>query len=390
MKKKIIFVTKGLWIGGIETSLVNLLNHFNYEKYDVTLLVLFASLDMLDQVNSKCRVIIADREKAITFQQAYQYARLHHLTEDAKCLSFKHKMMMWTVPFIRWIENRLYIKYIKEHMKTECFDTCIVYTDVVAETAIRAINAKKILMYYHHGVMRHVYHDKIAYKKCEKIIAVSENQAEALRKFVPKYADKIITIHNLVDVVTIREKAKLEIEEVFDDKKYNIVTVGRISYEKGMDIAVKVCAKLVEEGFDNVCWWIVGDGPAMQEVKKMILETHLEKNVVTVGTKNNPYPYIRKADLYVQPSRFEGYPMTILEALVLGQPVVSTDNNGAREIIDNNVTGILCQMNDESICEEIKMFINEPGKYELLRENVFFLDYELMNKKSILRLEELL
>ena len=84
MKKKIIFVTKALWIGGIETALVNLLNHFDYQKYDVTLLVLHAELNLLEQINPNCRILITDREKTYTFSEKYQFSRLYHLTEEAE------------------------------------------------------------------------------------------------------------------------------------------------------------------------------------------------------------------------------------------------------------------------------------------------------------------
>ena len=181
MKKKIIFVTKALWIGGIETALVNLLNYFDYERFDVTLLVLRAELDMLEQIHPKCRVIIVDREKKYSFEKEYKYKKLYHLTEKTENPSKLHRIMMWSVPLIKWTENRLYIRYIRKMMKQEYFDTAVIYSDVVAETAIRAIKADKYLMFYHHGAMRHVYHDAIAYKQCEKIIVVSSNQAEELK-----------------------------------------------------------------------------------------------------------------------------------------------------------------------------------------------------------------
>lgn len=125
MKKKIIFVSTALWIGGIETALINLLNHFDYEKYDVTLLILHAVLDMADQVNPKCCLLIADRENTYTFKKPYHYARSYHLTEESENPSFMHRAFMWTVPFIRVIEQHLYTRYIHEMLKEEQFDTCI-------------------------------------------------------------------------------------------------------------------------------------------------------------------------------------------------------------------------------------------------------------------------
>lgn len=357
MKKNIIFVTKALWIGGIETALINLLNHFDYERYDVTLLVLHAELDMLEQVHPKCRVLIVDREKTVTFKKAYAYSKLYHLTENADRPSVLHKAMMWTVPVIKWIENRLYICYIREMLQDEKYDACIIYSDVVAEIAIRSIQAKKFLMFYHHGAMRHVYHDAIAYRRCEKIIAVSENQANELKKFVPSAAEKIIVIHNLTDVEGIRAKGAQPTEEIFDETKFNIVSVGRVSHEKGMDIAVRVCAELVEKGYDNILWWIVGGGPAMQEVRDTIVETHMQDHVITVGMQSNPYPYIRQADLYVQPSRYESFGLTIMEALILDKKVVSTDTFGAKEILSRRDDCALCKVDVTLLANAVKKYI---------------------------------
>lgn len=390
MKKKIIFVTKALWIGGIETALVNLLKYFDYDKYDVTLLVLKAELDMLDQIQPKCRVLIADREETVTFQERYRYSRLFHLTEKSDAPSRLHKMMMWTVPIIRWAENRLYIRYIKKQMKNERFDTAVIYSDVAGETAIRAIKADKYLMFYHHGAMRHVYHDKIAYKKCEKIISVSEHQAEALRKFNPRYSGKVTTIPNLTDVAGIQEKSLALTREQFDTTKFNIVSVGRVSHEKGMDLAVKACAELVTEGNDNIRWWIVGDGPAMQEVKKMIKELHMEEYVITVGMQKNPYPYIRQADLYVQPSRFEAFGLTILEAMILGKAVLATDTMGAHEIINDGKNGLICDVTGKGMAGQIKELILDLKKLAKLERAVREIDFIEHNRNNLSRIEELL
>lgn len=312
------------------------------------------------------------------------------MTENCENPSVVHRMMMWIVPVIKWVENRLYINYVRNLMKDEHFNTAIIYSDVAAETAIRAIDADKFLMFYHHGAMRHVYHDEIAYKKCENIIAVSENQANELKKFIPMAANKIVSIHNLTDADGIRQKAAWPIKETFDETRFNIVSVGRVSHEKGMDIAVRVCAKLVKAGYKDVRWWIVGSGPAMQEVEDTITETHMEDYVITVGMQSNPYPYIRQADLYVQPSRVEGYPMTILEALILGQPVVSTDNNGAKEIIKNTVTGILLPIDVDIFTKTVESLLLDGSILQKLKKNVACLDFDKQNFESISMLEKLL
>ena len=312
------------------------------------------------------------------------------MTEEAENPSCLHKMLMWTTPVIKWIENRLYIRYIRRCLNEEHFDTCVIYSDVAAETAIRAVAADRYLMYYHHGAMRHVYHDGIAYRRCEKIIAVSENQANELKRFVPSAADKVLVIHNLTDVEGIRQKAEQPIQEVFDPRRFHIVTVGRVSHEKGMDIAVQACAKLVEEGLNNICWWIVGDGPAMDDIKRVVAELHMEPYMRLVGMKDNPYPYIRQADLYVQPSRVEAFGLTITEAMILGKPVVATKTQGAREILTNQSQGWLCEINPTALAQKIKQLIFDTKYAEHLEKKQMERIYMYNNREAMKRLEALL
>lgn len=378
MKKKIIFVTKALWIGGIETALVNLLNNFDYEQYEVTLMVCRAELNMLDQIDSRCRVLIADRRPLNSFQQNYKYNKLYHLTEEADNPSKLHRAMLWSIPIIKWIENRLYIRYIRNAMRNERFDTAVIYNDVVAELTVQSIHADKFLMFYHHGATRHVYHDMAGYKKCDKIIAVSLNLAEKLKKFVPKYADKITAVHNLTNVKAIREKGEFECDDIFDPLKFNIVTVGRISDEKGMDMAVSACRRLIECGYQNIVWWIVGGGPVFHKIEEMVSELHLEKYLKLTGMKSNPYPYIKNADLYVQPSRVEAFPMTIKEAMVLGKSIISTDTDGAREILSENFGNCLCAVHADALAEAVKNYIenNSSGSAEEINDRYFIQENE--------------
>ena len=385
MKKKILFTVEALWIGGIETALVNLLNRMDYEKYDVTCLVIRGSLELKDRVHPKCHLLVADREKTFTFSEPYRFSRLYHLTEESENPSRLHRAMMWAVPAIKWLENRLYIRYIREQMKGEHFDTCVIYSDRTAETAVRAIDADRYLMFYHHGAMRREYHDEIGYKKAEKIIAVSHAVEQKLRAFRPKYAAKMMTIHNLTDVDGIRAKATAPIPEQFPEDQFHIVSCGRVSQEKGMDLAVEACARLVSAGHASVHWWIIGDGPAMDDVRAKVKQLHMENHVTLLGMKTNPYPYIAAANLYVQPSRFESYGLTIAEAMVLGRPVLSTDTDGARELITNGHNGTLCPIHSEQIAAAISAAMKnknaEASAIESLTEQL---------ERSMAQIEEIL
>lgn len=353
MKKKILFISEALWIGGIETALVNLLNRMDYEKYDVTCLVVRGSLDIADRITPKCRLLVADREKTFTFPDAYKYSRLYHLTENCENPSRLHRAMMWAVPAIKWIENWLYIRYIREQMKGEHFDTCVIYSDRTAEIAVRAISVDKYLLFYHNAIMDKAYHDEIGYRKSRKIIAVSEKKAEELKSFRPRYADKYMTIHNLVDLDGVMEKSRKAPDIAFPEEAFNLVTCGRLAHQKAIDWAIQAMKALLDKGYHDLQWWIVGGGPDAEKLQKLIEEAGIGEHFHLLGMQNNPYPYIANADLYVQPSRYENYSVVILEAMALCKPILATIP-AAEMQIKSGENGLLCEANPESIAESIE------------------------------------
>lgn len=389
MKKKIIFVTEALWIGGIETALTNLLKSLDYEKYDVTCLILRNHQDMAPRLPVQVRLLVADRHEAVSFREPYRFARLHHLTEKSTNPSRLHEAMMWAVPVIKWVENRLYIRYIRKNLKAEHFDTCVIYSDRTAEAAVRGIRAEKYLMFYHHGAMRREYHDEIGYRRCSHIVTVSEFVAEQLREFRPRHAQKVTAIHNVADVAGILQKAEQPKALAFAQDRVNLVSCGRISREKGMDLAVDACKILVDRGYNKIHWWIVGGGPEERQLRQQIDRLGLGDHMTVTGMQKNPHPYIGAADLYVQPSRFEGYPMTVLEALILGRVVISTDNGGVGEMVEKGKTGLLCPISAEGIADAVQKLLEDPALLEQLRRNVAALDMEAENQKNLSRLEEL-
>ena len=359
MKKKIIFITEALWIGGIESALTTLLRQLDEERFDVTLLVLRASLEMADRLPAHCKLIVADRENKNSFSSPYRFCRLFHLTEKCERPSALHRLACPLVPLIRWIENRCYIRYIRQKMKEQSYDTAVIYSDRTAETAVRAIRAHKYLMFYHHGAMRKEYHDEIAYKKCEKIIVVSKTKAEELKVFRPKYAAKVTWLHNLVDSEYILERSRESIQERFPAHTFRLVTCGRLSPPKGIDWAASACNELIKRGIKDVQWWIVGDGPEREALEKQIRELGVAPYFLLLGMRDNPYAYLALADLVVQPSRFENDSVVIREALALGKPILATVPAG-REQITDGVNGFLCDADPKGIADGIEKLKNHP------------------------------
>lgn len=391
MKKKLIFITEALWIGGIETALVNLLNRLDYNRFDVTCLVLRDSLDVADRITPQCRLIVSDRQHKVTFPKGYGCKRLYNIMEEPQNAAKFRRFIWFTLRVVfRAAEAKCYASYVKKQLKGEHFDTAVIYSDRAAETAVRAVSADRFLMFYHHGAMRREYHDSYGYRKADKVIAVSPALAEKLRAYRSKYADKIISVNNIIDIDGVREKG-LDIPTVkFSADCFNIVSCGRLSHAKGMDIAVDACAKLVADGFTGFHWYIVGGGPEESALREQIMRLGLEDCVSLLGMQSNPYPYIRCADIYVQPSRFEAFGLTIREAQVLTVPVLSTRTDGSAELISDGETGLLCESDADSIAAAVIRLYNAPKLRERIQAELQNHDFERDNSAILKQLYSLL
>ena len=273
-------------------------------------------------------------------------------------------------------------------MNSEHFDTAIIYSDVVAETAVRGISADKFLMFYHHGAMRKVYHDKYGYKKSSKIITVSYSQAEALRGFRHQYKNKIIAINNIIDVDDIKERSKESIDIEFPADKFNIISCGRLSPEKGMDLAIESCKILIDKGYTNFKWWVVGGGPIEKDLAEQIKQYEVENHIQLLGMQSNPYPYIAKSNLLVQPSRFEGHSVAIMEAKILKTPIVAT-KTAAKEQIQHRVNGVLCDTTAESIATAIEKVLNDKELLEKITDAIGREDFYKRNKEILKNLDNI-
>ena len=237
--------------------------------------------------------------------------------------------------------------------------------------------------------MRKEYHDCYGYKKSEKIIAVSDNIAQKLKEYRKKYANKIVTVNNIVDIDSIIEKSKEPIEEGnFPQNSFNIVSCGRLSPVKGLNFAVEAVAQLVEEGYTDINWYIVGGGPIEKELKEQIATHKMEKHIFMLGMKNNPYPYMKKCDLFIQPSLFEGYSLSIMEAKILGTPILATYAAAGNQI-ENGVDGFLCDTNTTSVYENILKSYENRENLENCKTALMSFDFDSINQKIISQLEEL-
>src|SRR5699024_6629098 len=155
---------------------------------------------------------------------------------------------------------------------------------------------------------------------------------------------------NIISKQIINEMAKKPIS--FDDnfQGIKIVTVGRLSEEKGQDIAIQVLSKLRKSGYD-IRWYCIGDGNKREEYERLIKDYGLENDFILIGPTSNPFPFILKADFYVQPSRHEGFCLTLAEAICLNKSIVTTDFIGAYEQIIDGHNGWIVKFDQQALYE---------------------------------------
>lgn len=391
MKKRILFVHNALWIGGIETALVAMLNRFDYSEYDVTCLITTNNTDFASQITPKCKLIIADRNASVTFSKKYKFGKLYDIIESAeRSTGWKFLRNKLVSIFFRNIEEYMYAVYIKKNLKVSDYDDVIIFSSKVAGIAKRCVNASKYISFYHYSDLRRVYHDSYGYGASEKILAVTENLAEKLREFMPKYKNKFMALHNMVDTESILKKSCESENSLELSDGFNIVSCGRLHRDKGFDMAIEACRKLIDDGYENLHWYVVGEGPERERLWQKVNEYEVSAHFHFLGVKENPYPYMKAADIFVQTSRIEAFGLTITEALTLGTPVVSTATDGGKEIITHKVNGFLCDVSSESIYSAVKTLITDDELRNKIAAGAAEIDFEAQNAEILNKLYSLL
>lgn len=202
----------------------------------------------------------------------------------------------------------------------------------------------------------------------DRIACVSDDWSTKFRKTFPHLAKKVGTVYNLFDAKLIQQKAK-EFETLYESEIFNIVTVARIeNLQKRIDTIPEIYSRIQSRSKRKIKWYIVGDGKDRYLVNEAIQKYHCEGNVILLGAQDNPYPYIQNADLFVLTSSWESYGMVLMEALILGVPVVAGEYGALREIIQHPLEGVIAENSVQGISEGILSLINDEEKYNAMKQ----------------------
>lgn len=366
MKKKILFMVSSMNIGGVEKSLLSLLAVIPKEKYEITILTLDKKGGFLEYIPNNVKLIEAEWFKYIKpiIMDSPQNIIKRYIKnyEFLKILSFIYSYFKTKKTNDRYIYYKHVLKSIPECK--EKYDVAIAYagpTEIIDAYISHKVKAEKKIAWVHFDISKHKINKKLynnLYERFNKIFAVSNECKKKLDEIIPAVRNKSEVLFNIVSEDLINEMSESYVD--FDDnyKGIKIITVGRLSKEKGQDLAIKALSKLKKDRYD-VKWYCIGDGNSRREFERLIKEYNLEGDFLLLGATSNPYPYIKSADIYVQTSRHEGYCLTLAEAKALNKPIITTNFIGAYEQIKDNENGIIVDCNENDLADAIKKLIDE-------------------------------
>lgn len=343
-KKSVLFIQDSLAGGGAEKVLIDILNHFDYTRFDVTLLLVNRSGVYIDNIPHQ-----------VTFKWI----------NDPQNRPNRLVYNRFTIKY--WPKYRLYAQVGYRRYDTIISfmeGSALRYHSMIMSRAQRNISwvhCDLKAMHWTTGFFKKPKDEFAYYKRMDEIIHVSKSAASSFNKlFNYKFPTRVI--YNLIDRPLIIKRS-LESCPVEKQHKITLCNVGRLAPPKKQDRLIRVAEKLINQYGLDVEVWILGQGELREELEALVTELDMTNNVRFLGFQSNPYAFVRAADVFVLTSYSEGFSLVVAEALCIGKPVISTNITGPNELLADGA-GILTSEDVEDIAKQIYELFTVPGLYE--------------------------
>lgn len=384
MKKKLLIVSHALELGGAERSLIGLLDALDPALWEVDLFLLRHEGKLMEAIPAYVNLLptvpaytVLARPMKDTLREGHflltaarligriaarRYAKKHNYTESTVGLEYSHKFTCPLMPKIHPDkEYDLAVSFLTPHY-------------FVAQK----VRAKKKIAWIHTDYSRvqvNIPSETAMWSAYDQIVSISDAVTESFLKVFPSLKNRIVLIENILPKRLIIRQALEPIgTDIPADGCIRLLSIGRYCTAKNFDNIPDICARLVSAGL-NVKWYIIGFGREETLIRKKTEETEMGDRVILLGKKDNPYPYIKACDLYVQPSRYEGKCVTVREAQMLGKPVVITHYATSASQLEDGVDGVIVPMDNEGCAAGIAALLCNPEKMRQLSENCKARDY---------------
>lgn len=383
MKPSILIFSQAMELGGVERSLLGSLDSIDYDRYDVDLFLMRHNGELMSYLNPKAKLLpeipqyaslavpMASLIKSGQFgvlcgrlqgKFAAQRFDKQHLNDkpSVAALTYSHKYTLRSMPQISDKTYDLAISFLTPHY-----------------FARERVKAKKYAAWIHtdYTALSFDRDTELAmWGKYDAICSVSEQASKSFQTAFPELAGKVQTIENVLPRELICRQAEESQTDMPSDGSIVLLSVGRFCDAKNFDNVPDICRHIVADDLD-VKWYLIGYGGDELLIRQKIAEAGMEKRVIILGKKENPYPYMRTCNLYVQPSRYEGKAVTVREAQLLGKPVVITDYATSDSQLEDGVDGVIVPMDNAGCAAGIAALLRDPAWMQQLSENCAKRDY---------------
>lgn len=390
--KKIFIIHSNMEIGGAETSLLGLLKSIDYENYEVDLLLLNPVGELMDLIPKQVRILreyseyrnlllpIKDviKNKKIRISIGRLRGKLKAIRENKRLNNtgdlcyltkeYSHKYAIKSLPNIKG-KYDLGISFIDPHYILE-----------------KKVDANVKLGWLHTDFNRiniNKEEDIKMWDGCDYIVSVSDSCKNAFDNKYPNLKNKSIVIENILPLEYVRKQSNtidVSSEILNEENVINICSIGRFSEQKNFDNVPNIVKRIISLGY-KIRWYLIGYGSEELLIKRKIKEEGVLDNVIVLGKRQNPYPYIKACDIYIQPSRYEGKAVTVREAQMLNKPVIITNFATSCSQLKNGIDGIIVPMDNEGCAKGIISVINDINLRNRLIDGTKENDYS--NKSEI-------
>lgn len=384
-KISILFAIYNLSSGGAGKALINLLDMIDYNRYNVDLLLFEQNGLYLPQLNENVNLLpeIQEFAKTRTVKGYCKWAVMHgKFISAAKRVNYVQKEKKgFNMSQKTW--NLCWNRYLPPLPKV--YDVAVGYKEGIPNWYVASkVKAKYKIGWVHNDYANMKYDKKFDlqfFQKLDCVVSVSEQCTNSLKKIFPTLANRMKTLLNLMSPSLIRSKA-LDPNESYPDSNSlpRILTIGGLQKQKGYDMAIQACSKLRMKGFKFI-WYIIGIGELKDKLDKMVEEYGVGDCFIFLGERLNPYPYISQADIYVQPSYFEGKSIAVDEAKILYKPIVVTKFPSVYDQIVDEKTGILVDINPDCIAGGIERLLVNDKLRKYLTSNLKEEQYDLEDEE---------
>lgn len=380
-KKKVLFIMPSLFIGGAERSLLGLLDSFDYEKYEVSLFLYRHEGEFLQYIPEQVNVLPAINEYA-TFDVPIKSLLKSNLWRFglARIIGkFKLKRQGKKNNYGVWASMQNISCSLQPLLPKipGIFNVAVSFLGI-PDVLINKVDSQIKVAWNHTDYTilgPNKEYDRKIYAKLDYIVSVSDTCTAQFLQVYPEFEKKAITIQNLISKELLQRQAEEQITDMVRCGNETILlSVGRFSDAKNFDNIPFICKFIHQQGI-NLKWYLIGYGGDEMFIRQRIREAGMENYVIILGKKENPYPYINACDLYVQPSRYEGKCVSVIEAQILNKPVIITNYATSSSQLANGVDGVIVPMDNEGCAKGIIEVIRDKKLRLQLIDNTKKSDY---------------